>query len=583
MLRTLIHGHAKGVHAELTALLSQPAFQPHHDDADRVAQHRRTYAQLAAINAWAGSGSALLVDRDRFFSMLSFAATINPALFSAAQSHYGVCLSSVMMLGRPSPALDTLIGELDRLDSAATILITEVGVACSHMSVETHADYDPQADEFVLTTPHAGACKFMGNIALDGVAKTAIVYARLRAGGRQHGLFPFVVPVRDRERVHDGIHIRALPGPTSLDLDYSIASFDRVRVPRAHWLQDSATLDRDGNVSDPLAGSDQRLVRSLAISTNASTATSVAAAAAARACVWTALRYASHRKTSARLGTGRTLLALRNQQGLLFTALAEAYVVSGFARRLVEQQGTQRKMNDIATVPWAAVNRLAALTKAVAVSGAAEVMRRCRNASGSHGCLGVNRYHAYEDLTDAYTWAGGDNQLILIEIGRQLASAPCELPDEPSPPGALDSADAIRRLARFEERRQHARATAGLTPAQLGDADFSATWEPRLPALLDLARTHGARLALEAMLDHPADGADRDALLALAAIHALEHFGGALDYVTRDRIAFTAYDAVLAQLDRLLDAFELNTEMVAAPIAQDDYVRAYVGDLPVGG
>ncbi|WP_414442273.1 hypothetical protein [Burkholderia sp. 22PA0106] len=583
MLRKLIHGPGKGVHVELTALLNQPAFQPRFDAPDRIDQHRRTYAQLKAINDWAGSGSALLADRERFFGMLSFVATVNPALFSAAQSHYGVSLSSVRMLGRPSAALDTVIAELDRLDSVATILITEIGVACSHMSVETRADYDPHGDEFVLTTPHAGACKFMGNIALDGVAKTAIVYAQLWSGGQPCGLFPFVVPIRDRERVFDGIHIRTLPGPTPLDLDYSVMSLDGVRVPRTHWLQDSADLDRSGRFEDPLKGTDQRLVRSLAISTNASTATSVAAAAAARACVWTALRYASRRKTHARLGTDRRLLEFRNQQGLLLSALAEAYVVSGFARRLVEQHGVQGSTDKIATVPWAAVNRLAAFTKAISVAGASEVVRRCRHAGGSHGCLGVNRYGSYQDLADAYTWAGGDNQLILIEIGRQLASAPAASPDDLNPPDTLDGADAIRRLATFEERRQYERVTAGLTPAKLGDADFSATWEPRLPGLLDLARTHGARQAIEAFLAYPVEGADTQAVLALASLYAVDHFGAALSYAARDRIVFGACDVVMAHLDRLLDAFELNDEMVPAPMARDDYVGAYVGDLPIGG
>lgn len=583
MLRKLIHGPGRGVHAELTKLLDQPAFQPRFDDPDRIAQHRRTYAQLETINEWAGSGSALLADRERFFSMLSFAATVNPALFSAAQSHYGVSLSSIKMLGRPSAALDKVIADIDRLDTAATILITEIGVACSHVSVETRATYDPQRDEFVITTPHAGARKFMGNIALDGVAKTAIVYAQLWSGGQPRGLFPFVVPIRDRDRVFDGIHIKALPGPTPLDLDYSVLSLDEVRVPRTHWLQDSANLDREGNFEDPLKDSDQRLVRSLAISTNASTATSVAAAAAARACVWTALRYASRRKTHARFGTDRRLLEFSNQQSLLLGALAEAYVVSGFARSLVEQQTIQGSTDRIATVPWAAVNRLAAFTKAVSVAGASDVVRRCRHASGSHGCLGVNRYGSYQDLTDAYTWAGGDNQLILIEIGRQLASAPLAPFDDPSPPEALDSIDAIKRLAIFEERRQYERVTAGLAPVQVGDADLSATWERRLPGLLDLAKTHGARLAIEGFLAHHAEGADGDALLALARIYAVDHFGDALSYAARDRINLGAYDVVMAHLDRLLDAFELNTEMVAAPIAQDDYVDAYLGDLPMAG
>lgn len=585
MLHKLIYGQDTNPSRDLATLLKQPPFDAQHDEPDRYAMQRRIYDQFHLLNQRVGGGSSLLQDRKRLFDTLAFAATVSPPLFNVAQAHYGVCLSTIKTLGKPSAELDRIVADIDSLSSVAAILITEVGVACSHLAVATRAEYDPSTDSFFLITPDESACKLMANVALDGVAKTGVVFAQLWCGGENHGLFPFVVPIRDRERVFDGIHVKALPGMSSMGLDYSVVSFDRVRVPRTHWLQDTATITADGQFHDPLGDADKRLVRSLGVSGNATTATSVGVSAAARACVWTNLRYAQHRKTRARLGGDRSLLEFRNQQSLLFGALSEAFVISHFARRLLEGQtgGTGESMSSgMATVPWAAVNRMGALTKAITVAGAADVIRNCRRASGAHGCLGANRFGSYEDLTDAYSSAGGDNQLILLEIGRDLASSPSKIPADVVAPDSLGSSNTLRQLARFEERRQHDRSTHGLPVDTAGEEASFALWNPRLPALLDLARTHGRRIAIESFLQNQAEGEDGQVVNALATIYAVEHFGASLAYEARDRALANAFDVVHRNLDRLLDAFDLSTDVIKAPMAQDDYVHAYVGDLHPG-
>jgi len=582
MLRKLIYGHDTSYKRELTKLLENPAFDPEMDVPGRYEMQRRVYDQFKLLNRWAGGGSALIADRTRLFSALAFAATVSPPLFNVAQAHYGVCLTAIKTLGKPSAELDHVIASIDNLSSVAAILITEVGVACSHLAVATRAEYDPIADEFVITTPDETACKIMSNVALDGVAKTGVVFAQLWCRDTNCGLFPFVVPIRDRGQVFEGIHIRPLPGTSSMGLDYSVVSFAGVRVPRALWLRDSATLSPAGEFHDPLGTADKRLIRSLGVAANASAAAAVGVSAAARASVWTNLRYAQRRKTRARLGVDRAVLQFRNQQSLLFSALAESFIISQLASRLLSGEAGESMASGIATVPWAAVTRFGALTKAITVAGAADVIRNCRRASGAHGCLAVNRFGSYEDLTDSYSSAGGDNQLILIEIGRDLASSPSKTMADDSVPHRLDSPDALRQLARIEERREHARASGGLTGEHVSDEAFFSVWNPRLPALLQLASAYGQRIALESFLDNALEGNEREVVLALATIYAIEHFGTCLDYGTRDAALARAFDVVMENLDQLLDAFDLSTDVISAPMAQEDYVRAYVRDLPVG-
>jgi len=582
MLHELIQSSDASHRRQLAELLNEAPFKAI-DQTDRKEMQHRIYDQLRALNRWAGSGSELVKDRKRLFSALEFAATVSPALFHIAQAHYGVCLVTIQKLGIPSSQLDKIIQDLDNLSSVAVILITELGVGCSHLAVATRADYEPESDEFVLSTPDKAACKIMANVSLQGVAKTAVVFAQLWSGGENHGLFPFVVQIRDEQQIRAGVHIKPLPGASVLAMDYGLVSFGEVRIPRANWLADSATIQDEGRFADSLANVERRLVRSLGAVANASTATAVGAAAAARACIWTALRYAGQRKTMGPLGAGRPILDFRNQQNLLFGALAEAYVISNLARQLVDGPVAATMTSSIATAPWAAINRFGALTKAITVTGAGEVIRNCRRVSGAHGCLGANRFGEYEDLVVAYASAGGDNQLILIEIGRELASKVPPKTEDIQSPQIREDVQSLRQLAAFEERRQFDRATAGLSASDLSSPNLFSVWNSRLPAVIDLAKTHGCRVSLERFLDSGRfAGADREVVEALATIYAVNNFGAGLTYEVRDQALAHSFDVVMKHLDRTLDAFDLSPELVPAPMAQDDYVAAYVqDDLPV--
>lgn len=579
MLDILIHGPVATDLRELSALLDEPCFALTARETDRPSWQRRVYEQLRAVNRWAGSGRALIGDRGRLFGTLSFAATVSPALFNVAQAHYGVCLRTIEALRAPSAELDRIVGEIDSLGSVAAIIFTEVGVGCSHFAVETRADFDARTGDFVLTTPHPAASKFMANVGLDGVARTGVVYAQLWSNGQCHGLYPFVVPLRSETDVHPGIHIHTLEGDSVLKLDYALVRFDGVRVPQTCWLRDDATIDASGHVNDPLGGGEKRMLRSLTAGGNAFAAGTVGAAAAARACVWTALRYAAQRRTAARMGRGRVLLDFRNQQQHLFTALAEAYVVSALAQAIVDGRDSAGKASAVATVPWTAIDQMASLGKAVAVAGALEVVQACRRASGAHGALGANRFREYEDLVIAYGSAGGDNQLILIEVGRTLAAGPA-VPDV-AMPAVLDGTVALCQLAQWEVRRQYERASADLAQATQASDDLYAVWNERLPAVIDLARAHGRRIALECLLGTEAAlaGSEVAVLHAVGTIYAVTHFGGGLAYATRDRVLADAFAIVADNLEPMLAAFNLSPEMIDAPMAQDDYVAAYVSGL----
>lgn len=552
---------------------------------------RLTYDQMKLVNSMV-KPEELAAEPHKLFALLEWAAVLNPSLFIAMVTHHAT-LAGVRELSAGRDDVGDFISDLETLDAAGALLITELGYGNSHVSMRTRASLDPGTGEFVLHTPDPAARKFMPNVGLAEVPKLATVAAQLNVGGHDHGVFMFLVRLRGPEGPREGVRITPLPETSLVPMDYAVISFDHVRLPLRNLLRDDATITEDGQFRDPLANPEKRLIRSLTIAQSVRTAQAAALAATSRAATQITIRYNLKRQTMDRREPWGPVLRHRSQQRPLYGALATAYAVTCHANHAKDARATAIVHNSEGRpVPPSTLDplyRTLSLTKAITVWTAERLMAECRQRCGARGVFAVNRLLEYQGLAMVSNAAGGDNLLMALDAAKaMIGGIAYQSPrTELVAPKSMDLLDEElwTGLAHRRERTMRAELAARIRRATDWDATPTEAWNDNIHEALDFVSVHGARLILESMLAvvHDLPTAAAEALRPLCAFFAIEEIErGAAWLLCHDLLApeqvMTIPEKLNILCDRmtphvptLIEAFEIPEELLRVPISVGDH------------
>lgn len=596
LVRLVYDGYFERVHQDVRNVLYDPVFDAR-SGLTLPESGALAYTRSRFLHGRLGRPSEVLADPLRLFALAEWPSLLDVSVFSLLMVHYNLCFGTVFDHGRDRADIADLVGELDELAAFGPYMATELGYGNNVAALRTEAVYDPGTATFTLTTPDALAQKYMSYSGFTNVPKIAVVLARLRADGVDHGVYPFLVRISDERGLCAGVHAAPCPEKPVQGLDNGLTWFDGVVVPRrALLLGDMGEFTEDGRFRPAGGNARRRFLRAMSRIQPGRLCVSSSAVGAGRAAVYIALRFAMRRTVNAPGRRDTAVIHYRSHQLALFTALSTVYAMSFLLNR------AKRAYVAADGVVDTELNALIAVTKALSTWQVSDVVAAMRERCGAQGMFSVNRIADYVSLLQGLVTAEGDNQVLLATTAAALVAAPETGPEVAPPDGRahdlLDPALHVELLA-YRERtlRESVRA------AMRDDAvprTYLESWNDNMNTALAMARARGVRLAVEefhAACDAAVDEHAANGLRLLAALYALVEIGrDAGWYLARGVLTAAQTEALSSTVDSLCprilplaevlaDGFALTPELLRAPIAADDYVAAFgaVADARPGG
>ncbi len=309
------------------------------------------------------------------------------------------------------------------MDLPGCFAMTETGHGSNVQALETTATYDPDAQEFVVHTPHDDARKdYIGNAARDG--RMAVVFAQLISGGEERGVHALLVPIRDEHgEPCAGVRLEDCGAKLGLNgVDNGRIWFDHVRVPRENLLDKYAQVAEDGTYFSPIENATKRFFTMIGTLIQGRISVSGASISATKVALTIAIRRALERRQFGPPGSDEEALLMdyRTHQRRLLPALAKTYALSFAQLRLVDQLHEVFTNEDTEDRDRRELETLAAGVKSIATWHATDTIQSCREACGGAGYLRANRFAALKADTDVFTTFEGDNTILLQLAAKNL-------------------------------------------------------------------------------------------------------------------------------------------------------------------
>ncbi|CAD8203123.1 unnamed protein product [Paramecium pentaurelia] len=304
------------------------------------------------------------------------------------------------------------------MEIVAAYAQTEIGHGSDVQNLETTATYDPQSNDFILHTPSVSAVKFWPG-ELGFLSNYALVYAKLIFNGKNKGVHPFMVQIRDNftHKTLKGVTV----GDIGPKLGYStkdngFLAFDNYRIPLNSMLAryvriENGQFSRHGN--EKISYASMMVSRQLIIF--------IYPRMAAQA-LTVAIRYSITRQQFTNdKGVENSVIEYQTQQDKLLPRLATCYgmIFTGIRiMQLVDDNFHRVQKKDFSTLQQS--HAILSAIKAYSSQWVVDTTEWCRLSCGGHG------YAHYSGIPAAYfdtapnVTLEGENQVMYLQVARYL-------------------------------------------------------------------------------------------------------------------------------------------------------------------
>ena len=416
---------------------------------------------------------------ERFFDahrlLARHAVAHGPGFWIRFTVHYNLCMGTVLAVGG-----EEQVRALDASQAAGEIgcfaLTEKLAGVQSGLLVQTVAEYDADAAEFVLHTPSAGAAKNW--ISQGFTADAAVVIADLRVGGKSRGPHAFIMALRRGGELTPGVAVGDMGlKTTGNDLDNAWITFDKVRLPRSALLDAHAAVDEAGayvRKSEAIAPFEmigQRLY-------SGRVAVAQAALAYRRELFDVTRRYAEGKRVWSPFTAGGAdhppLASIPPLRALFAEADARAAEMESFVGMCEDRLSAHLAEG---SAPGSALAHAIATAKVKAVETSIELCWRLKQEVGSYALMADSGF-AHLDFLNCCKFAEGDSRVLMQKMARDVMRAAAK---GKGPSLSSAERDLVGTLG------------AALAPAKGVKADEAALWDENWRHVYALAEATMAR------------------------------------------------------------------------------------------
>ncbi|WP_255501192.1 acyl-CoA dehydrogenase [Mitsuaria sp. WAJ17] len=582
VLDFVFDGKFERYHADLAKLLEDPIFNYQAGLNQSQAGHL-TYERSRFVHARIESPLEVLSQPYRLFALAEWPALMDVAAFSVLMVHYNLTLGSFFDHGLDRPGLAPHIKNLNELQHFGPFMATELGYGNNVAALRTTAEYDPATRTFRINTPDVLAQKYMSYSGFSDIQKTAVVMARLKYAGKDHGVYPFAVPLCNEDGMRPGIIASPCPEKPVQGLDNGLTWFDNVQIPAGNALLGQGEyVGEDGQLHLKSNNSRTRFLSSMSRIVPGRLCVASAGLGSARASVYLALKYAGRRLTNFPAQGDAPIIAYRSHHGPLFRALANGVGMTALLNRVKREYVT-----DTSHVPTK-LSALISVVKCAATWEATSIINTCRERCGAQGIFSVNRIADYVSLLQGLVTAEGDNAVLMsTAISQLLGDSSPEAPAKLKAVGHISAGDVPVLLDLIQE---HKKVALRNKLRQDEDADFTSLWNSAIEDAIDLgtsmAKSLGSREMVEACT-RVRDAQTRQGLEALIKLFGLVEIERsavfciangllqAADLNAIQRQILECYDLLLTSYEGIIDGFGISEELLRAPLAASNYAVSF--------
>lgn len=403
---------------------SDPIFKPYTStESDRKESRYIAFKQIKKLVETLKFSYETL-DNSNLITFTQACAALDYSLSTKFNVHFFLYCKSIMLLGTSKHT--RYLQNAFKFEDIGCFGLTELEHGSNTRGIRTTAEYSHATKEFIITTPENTDMKVWIGAAAH-LANMSVVWAQLIVNGKNHGIHPFIVPIRNKSdhTLYPGVIIGDMGSKVGLNgIDNGFMIFKGVRIPYDNLLDRFSSINEEGEYKSPITP-EKRFGYSLGALTGGRIQITDMANHLLLNAVTIATRFTSTRRQFGQPGKPETvLIEYPLTQYRLIPLVSHMFAISFANQPIVSYwSANQDKLFEENNYNLAEIHALSSALKPYSSWKAQAGIQECRELCGGLGYSAYNRLGALREENDINATWEGDNNVLLQQTGRFLLEA----------------------------------------------------------------------------------------------------------------------------------------------------------------